>query len=281
MRCQWDALLSVLPNRIRPDVDKYQNELLLEIRLRIGQPPILIFPAMEDMLEGNVTLNEINQCIHYATRYSPWTATTQAQGYITAPGGHRIGICGTYVEGESGPVIREPSMLCIRIARDISEISNGLEDKQGSILILGRPGCGKTTLLRDLIRQYSLQRRGTICVVDEREEIFPKQNGQFCFFPGPRTDVLSGCNKAKGITMVLRNMTPSVIAVDEITHKDDCEAIIQAGWCGAELYATVHARDIKDLHTRPIYRSLIQTGIFQNYVVLGADKRWHLERVSL
>lgn len=281
MKCQWDALLSVLPDSLRDDLGMQSKEILLEIRLRRGQRIELIYPTGSRFLTKTATAEDIRQCIHYASRYSPWTAATQSSGYITVQGGHRIGICGRYTEGSNGAVIKDPTMLCIRIARDIAGISKGLADLKGSILILGRPGCGKTTLLRDLIRNYSGRTSSQISVVDEREELFPKWNGEFCFPTGPKTDVLSGCSKNKGIIMLLRNMTPSVIAVDEITAEEDCTSLLEAGWCGVELYATAHARNLKDLYSRKIYLPLVQSGIFENIVVLNEDKSWRLERRSI
>ena len=191
-----------------------------------------------------------------------------AQGYLTAPGGHRIGLCG---EG-AGETLREVTSVCIRIARDYSGIAAGLP-MEGNLLILGPPGSGKTTLLRDYLRQRA--RRSAVAVVDERREIFPEG-----FDHSGSLDVLSAVEKGRGMDMVLRCMSPSVIAVDEITCADDCSALLRAAWCGVDLVATAHARSLRDLRERPVYRPLLDTMLFEKAVVLDADQRWHIREVT-
>jgi stage III sporulation protein AA len=134
-------------------------------------------------------------------------------------------------------------------------------------------------LLRDLIRQKSNQGSGCIAVVDEREEIFPYVHNQPCFSLGKHTDVLSGCSKTQGIEIVLRNMGPDIIAVDEITAAEDCAALLHAGWCGVRLLATAHAGSLKDLLSRPVYQPIIKSCIFDTVLIMNADKTWTAERV--
>jgi len=116
-------------------------------------------------------------------------------------------------------------------------------------------------------------------VVDEREEIFPMFRGQACFPTGCKTDILSGCPKPAGLEAVLRSMSPEWIAVDEITAKEDTEALLHAGWCGVSLLATAHAGSVIDLKTRPIYQLLIQYRLFENVLILQRDKSWRTERI--
>ena len=169
--------------------------------------------------------------------------------------------------------IRNLSSLCIRVARDFPGIAARAAGIKGNILVIGSPGSGKTTLLRDLIRQISDSGQ-TVTVVDERGELFPTG-----FEQGRRTDVLTGCSKAQGLDMALRTMGPSCIAVDEITAQSDCQALQECGWCGVRLLATAHASDLNDLKSRPVYRPLLESCIFENVLVLQRDKTWHTERM--
>lgn len=277
MKCAWQELLSILPVSIRHQVDKLGANDLQEIRLRLGKPPELVSQLRRIRLECNVTEGDLSFIVNTASRYSPWLSVSSASGYISAPGGHRIGLCGN-------AVIKDGQMtgfhtlrsVNIRVARDIPGCSKDLCRMKGSILLIGRPGCGKTTLLRDLIRQRSAWEN--IGVVDERGELFPDRTP---FDTGPRTDILTGCTKEHGIENLLRTMTPDTIAVDEITSEEDCRAIQHAGWCGASLLATAHAGSRQDLESRPLYNSLMNSGLFEHLVIIQPDKSWHKERMRL
>ncbi len=282
MRCAWQAYLNLLPMRMREEVDKLGSETLQELRLRLNLPPELITSDGSIWLDEPVTRDNLSFCANAASRYSPWSAATTAQGYITAPGGHRVGICGTAVMSDGIMTgIVEPSSMCLRVARDFPGIAEKASSIKGSILILGRPGSGKTTLLRDLIRQKSDNCEGCIAVVDERGELFPKIQGENCFSTGKRTDILTGSSKVQGIDTVLRTMNPTIIAVDEITAPEDCNALISAGWCGVKFIATVHAASRSDLYSRPIYKPIIKSGLFEYLLILRSDKSWHMERMEL
>lgn len=282
MRCAWQAYMNLIPIRMRQEVDKQGSESLQELRLRLNLPPELMTAEGSVWLDETVTKDDLSFCVNAASRYSPWSAATSAQGYITAPGGHRVGICGAAAVSDGIMTgITETSSLCLRVARDFPGIAEKAGTVKGSILILGRPGSGKTTLLRDLIRQKSDNFEGCVAVVDERGELFPKAQGENCFPTGMRTDILTGCSKSQGINAVLRTMNPTIIAVDEITALEDCDALIQAGWCGVKFLATVHAGSRSDLYSRPIYKPLIKSGLFEHLLILQSDKSWRLERMDL
>ncbi len=280
MNCAWDAYLNLIPLWLRPFVDRQGRNELQELRLRRDIPPELVLKNRSCWGERTVRQEDISYCINIASRYSPWSAATSAQGYITAQGGHRIGICGDAIHKDGTMVgISKPQYLCLRVARDFQGIAKELDLLHGSVIIIGPPGSGKTTLLRDLIRRISNGQQGSIGVVDERGELFPHTEDGLCFPTGRRTDILTGCPKAQGVEAVLRTMGPSVIAVDEITSPEDCNALLQAGWCGVRLIATAHAQSGADLRSRPIYRPLVESGLFDHLVVLQKDKSITVERM--
>ena len=263
MKWNEQQLLSILPQRLRSA--DYRD--VREVRLRLGQRPRLSTAEGFREIEGAVAGEELRFVVNAASRYSPWNAGTMAQGYLTAPGGHRIGLCG---EG-AGETLREITSVCIRIARDYPGIAAGLP-MEGNLLILGAPGSGKTTLLRDYIRQRG--RRTVVAVVDERREIFPEG-----FDRCGSIDVLSGVAKERGMDMVLRCMSPRVIALDEITSAEDCSALIRGAWCGVDLVATAHASSIRELKERRVYRPLWETGLFPKAAVLDSAQSWHIREV--
>ena len=281
MRCAWEALIGLLPQSLKEDVDKQGREQLQELRLRLGMQPELITKCGNSHLRHTVTNEMLQHIVNNACRYSPWTATTAASGYITAQGGHRIGLCGEVImRSDQMADIKNLSSICIRVARDFPGIGSKIATN-GSLLIIGRPGCGKTTLLRDIIRNRSENRQGSVGVVDERGELFPNVQGKPCFPPGSRTDILSGCPKGRGVELLLRTMSPATIAVDEITADADCKGLLHAAWCGVDLIATAHAGSVRDFLMRPVYRPLVESHIFTKVIVMQPDKSWREERMPI
>lgn len=275
MKTLHDQLRTILPQRIRPLLPEEEIGDLTEIRMRIGRPMQLTYLRRQSSVGEPITTEDLSFVVNTACRYSPWNARSIHQGYLTAPGGHRIGLCGE----TAGDGMRTVTSLCIRVAKDLHGIS-GRIPVQDSILILGAPGSGKTTLLRDYIRRISGSPMGSVCVVDERGEIFPFSGGKMCFDPGNGTDVMTGRSKAEGIDCVIRAMGPKWIAVDEITRPADCDALVQALWCGVKVVATAHAASVRDLFSRPVYRPIVDSGVFSTAVVLHTDKSYHLERIT-
>ncbi len=265
-------LLSILPPGIRKEVDKCDQHALQEIRLRLESPVELVTNQGSCWLTHRTSPEDINFCINSVSRYSPWAAATMAKGFLTAPGGHRVGLCGeAVVQNGTMTGIRTVTSACIRICHDISGIAKGIPI--GSVIILGAPGWGKTTLLRDLIRHRS--ECDPVAVVDERGEVFPTG-----FSKGKRTDVMTGCSKSGGISMMIRTMSPKTIAVDEITEEADTKALLDAHGCGVSLLATAHAASVEEFRRRLVYQPLILHKVFHWAAVLHPDKHWHLERMT-
>ncbi len=261
MQMNLESLLAILPKWMRGAA----LGDALELRLRLGRKPLVCMSGGTRMLEGTVGEGDLSFVLNAASRYSPWNAASVKEGYLTAPGGHRIGVCGDC----AGEGIRTVRSLCIRVARDLTGVATGLPTGE-NLLILGPPGAGKTTLLRDYIRNLP----GPVAVVDERRELFPEG------FRAGNADVLQGVAKEQGMDMVLRSMGPKTIAMDEVTSAGDCEALQRAAWCGVILVATAHAGSVADLNHRSIYRPLARSGLFRRAVVLDRDFLWHLEEVE-
>lgn len=282
MICQWQAYLNLIPTRMRKEVDEHGRASLQELRLRVGQAPQLVLQNRSMVLRTETTEDDLKYVINGASQYSPWAAATMSEGYLTGPGGHRIGICGQAIR-QTGKVtgIKDPVSLCVRTARDFPGIAGSLRKLQGSVLIIGPPGSGKTTLLRDLIRQRAALGNGSVAVVDERGELFPFLNGRSAYPVELNTDIMSGTGKEEGIEMVLRTMGPACIAVDEISSERDCIALLKAGWSGVSLLATAHAGNLDELKKRPVYRPVLDMKLFDHIVCLKRDKSWHLERIGI
>lgn len=260
MNHHLDSLLKIIPQALKKDVEMYGTELL-EIRLRDGYHAELVTMNGSVWLSKVAAQEDISYIVNKASDYSPWM-THFASGFVTAQGGHRVGLAG--MAGATG--FQKIHSVNIRVCRDIPNVSLGIEPG-GNVLIIGPPGCGKSTLLRDLTRRASSTR--SVCVVDERSELFP-----IGFSRGSKMDVLMGFGKSQGIDMALRTMGPSLIAVDEITAKEDCDALLNALWCGVEIMATAHAHSVEDLVGRKVYRPLLQNGLFDRVIVMRRDKSW-------
>lgn len=247
-----------------------------EIRLRCGREPKLLAADGELPLpvKRTVTEADLQTVMEIATRASVHAyADFIRQGFLPAQGGCRVGLCGV-VSAEDGRVatIRRLSSICIRIPGEHPGCADGVfpvitENGLRSTLIISPPGGGKTTLLRELIRLISDGGcRTALC--DERAEVAGVFDGRPCFDVGERTDVLTGAPKAEGIYMLLRAMSPQLIALDEITAPEDLRAAEAAAYCGVKLLATAHASDIGELSRRPLYQSMLATGIFESAVVI-------------
>ena len=242
-----------------------------------------------------VSSQDIRDTLEYMSRYSLYAFDEELrQGFLTIPGGHRVGIAGqTVAEKSSVRTLRNISFLNIRVAREVKGCAGGLlpwlyqEGTIGSTLIISPPRCGKTTLLRDLIRQVSdgwamaegKKEKGsifpsfipgvTVGVVDERSEL----GACYQWVPqhdlGMRTDDLDACPKAEGIMMLIRSMAPRVVAVDEIGSREDMEALRYGINCGCRILATVHGNSLEDVFNKPLLRELAESGVFARYVLLA------------
>ena len=292
---RFDAAAALLPPRLRgpalalPAGDRAAAE---EIRLRADQPLAVLLPAGERSLGERVAPEDLEALCDLATEFSRYAAAeTLRAGYVTVRGGFRVGFCGTAVMKNGGnTALKHFSSAVIRVARQRPGVAAALlprlcrDGEVQSTLLLSPPGGGKTTLLRDLVRELS--RGGApggprrVALIDERGEVAAMHLGRPQLDVGPRTDVLDACPKALGIPMVLRAMNPQVIAVDEITAEADIAAAVQAAGCGVKLLATAHAAGPEELRQRPLYRRLLDEGVFRLAVRItraGPERRYDVE----
>lgn len=219
------------------------------------------------------------------SQYSVFAYTEEiGEGFITLKGGHRAGLCGKYYKGERGEGhIKNISSINLRVAREVRGCAAPVfpwlfeEKRFCHTLFVSPPGNGKTTYLRDLIRLLS---DGTpqidgrnVSVVDERSEIGNRTREGEGFYLGKRTDLMDHCPKAEGMLMLLRTMTPDVLAADEIGREEDIQALAYIRNCGCGLLMTAHGNSIQDVMKRPVLGGYLKRYPFERYVFLEKDEK--------
>lgn len=275
MRCMH-YILRLLPSSIAQPISASMHDVefeVEEIRLRIGRPIILRGEGKEKILSQSITANDISYLIGNATDCTFHSASkTLKEGYIPLRYGARMGVCG-YGNSCDGFLsdLRDVCSVCIRLAAEHIGCANALCDTlytKGfvSTIIISPPGYGKTTLLRDVIRNLS-NSGYYVGVADERGELSGSRDPLGGFDLGLRNDLLVGTKKSKAATMMIRTMSPNVIAMDELTSEEDILSIMEAVGCGVGLLSTVHGND-RSVLDKPIFRSLIEARAFEKAIII-------------
>jgi len=281
-------LKSCLPKQIIDALDKVPYNSLCELRIRANNPLVVnilgenyflgkekLSKSSSDSLE--ITQGELQSILHRISNNSMYTINDQLiDGYVTIPGGIRVGICGEVVTVDGTiKTVKNISSLNFRFPHLFKNCSLNIYPyifKNGNLkstLIISPPGAGKTTYLRDLI--YQLTTRESllnILIVDERQEISTIFDGNE-IKKLKNVDVCSNSTKTFGFTNGIRSMKPDVIVTDEINIEKDLDIIENALTSGVKVVATMHASSIDDLKNKSNFRSLLNKGLFERYVVLS------------
>lgn len=292
----------VLVPAVRNIIEQLPQEILKkieEIRLRHNKPlsihwsegEAFLNQKGETVLAGEAYLpgkEDLQKSLELISGYSLYAHEEEVrQGYLTVPGGHRVGLAGrVVVEGKKIKCIRDISSLNFRIARQVKGAGEKIlpfliDRRRGCVLhslIISPPQGGKTTLLRDLARLIStgggvLGLMGQkVGVIDERSEIAGCFQGTPQLDIGERTDVLDSCPKAEGIMLMLRALSPQIVITDEIGNEQDVEAIKEAIYCGVTVIASAHGSNLEEVCNRPVLGKLIQGNYFERLIFLSSSR---------
>lgn len=287
------SAVELLPRYMKDKLYRLAKEDMMtaeEIRLRACSGVSVLADGREIRVDGGrISSSELADIVAAGANSSLHTAAANIrEGFVTADGGHRIGICGTAAV-KNGEIcgVNNYSSLALRIAKEIKTAAEGVPElierdgRIGSLLILSPPGGGKTTMLRDLIRRLS-EKGVRVGLADERGEIAAVKNGAPTMDVGPCTDVMDMAPRSDAVMFLLRAMNPQVVAMDEISSAREAEAARAVSGCGAAVVATAHgnAGDVKDGSR---YHRLIAEGVFEYLLVLsgcGSRRRWSFVRGS-
>lgn len=271
-----ENITKILPVELAYALTELENkEKITEIRLRVGTSLRVYLGKTEQEINVNVTKEHLLKILSNISSNSIYSVQNDInKGYMTIAGGNRIGIAGEVVilDGKIKN-IRDISSMNIRVAHECIGVSNKVMDKIvdgyniNNTLIVSPPGLGKTTLLRDIIRNLS-EGGYNVAVIDERGEIAAMYSGTSSLNVGYRTDVISFVDKAFGMQMAVRSMAPQVVCTDEIGGKDDVEAIKYLCKCGVSFITTMHGKSLKDIESG-LMKEILDEGYLSTVIILS------------
>lgn len=282
------CFISIMPKYISDilgSMDSTIKSQINEIRLRIDKPIIIYIKSKAYFIELNGKLtSRFNKhclcigsedfnvvCDKLCNNSYHTNMQTMVNGYITAKNGSRVGISAAAVKKDSTVhSVKNITSINIRIAHEYIGCSKKVADiicNNGlpSIIVAGKPGCGKTTFLRDYARLISdgyLYDYKKVAIADERGEIAADFN------VGINTDTLVGFDKAKAIEMAVRTLSPDLIVCDEIGNLSELNAIKSGFSSGVEFAVSVHLKNEAKIFSNKIVKELIETKQFDYMVIL-------------
>ncbi len=269
------GILDNIPQKIKANTEEIRLRAGLPLALTVSGDTVFVresgeicffitsdlcFVCEEDVEESFLNLTQNSVYAH---------EDELKNGFIIMKNGCRAGVCGSF-SGEG--FLSEVTSVNIRIAHEVFGSANEILKSYGGggLLIAGPAGCGKTTVLRDTVRQLSLGRNGKfhrICVIDSRGEISGAIGGRANDL-GKCTDILYIDNKAKGIEIALRTMFPEIIAFDEIANSEELKRVKESFFSGVDIITTAHIGSKEELLKRNVTASLIKEGIVTSVVLL-------------
>lgn len=254
-----------------------------EVRMKEGCPSLLITSEGRHLLsQTELSAEDIASSFRKICSSSAYTYRNEIRsGFVTLPGGHRVGIVGTAVLSDSGRVegMRNIYGLIVRIAREYESAIDDLlpslvcGGRVRNLLLFGPPGSGKTTVLRSLAKRLSATFQ--VSVVDEREELFPSVRSV-----PVGCDVLRGFPKSVGILQALRTLSPQVIVCDELGTSEEVRAMLDGVRSGVALVASAHAYCVKEIFDRPAVRELFLSGGVDFAAFLDPNRTGHIRMIK-
>lgn len=265
-------MLDFFPTNIKKIINKFDLNLIYEIRLRKGCPLSINIGGVFKDLNYIVTEKDLNESVNSCCNYSVYSHQENIRcGFITSKNGERMGLSGHFVyENDEIITIKNFTSLCVRIPHSIKnsaeKIVNLFNDSIKNLLIISAPGMGKTTMLRNISSIISDKLNKNVVIVDEKNELC---SGFSVGDYGIHTDVLSEVRKKDGIYYSIKNLRPDVIITDEISSFDDYLAIYDAVYCGVKVICSLHAYDFDDFLKKRISKLYLKNTVFDYYVVIS------------